>query len=245
VDYIECTTDATAVPLVADILDERVPANEPVTGQAMTVAIRRLSDNKWWDFVALAWDTFTTYALIEASNKAAMTDSGDGSYFYLWNHHAADPGATADYVAVYCVPSGTWRGMQYALLRFAPDVVREDVWTDARGGYQDELAGANMPADLDTVKGYTDLIDDETNGLAAIRAALLTAAGVADLDLATYEATAKSGTKLGEMIAGARAWGIGRLAISGTTLTLYEADGVTVICTFALASDYSTRSAPA
>jgi len=42
--------------------------------------------------------------------------------------------------------------------------------TAARAGYLDELAAANIPADVDTLKGYCDKIDDATDGLTAIKA---------------------------------------------------------------------------
>jgi len=42
--------------------------------------------------------------------------------------------------------------------------------TAARAGYLDELAAANIPADIDTLKGYCDKIDDGTDGLTAIKA---------------------------------------------------------------------------
>ena len=77
-----------------------------------------------------------------------------------------------------------------------------------------------------------------TDGKAAI------AVAVADTDLATYEAAAKSGTKLGNMLAAARAGAFGKLDLAAGTLTLYEVDGVTVIATFTIAADYSTRTAP-
>jgi len=84
-------------------------------------------------------------------------------------------------------------------------------------------------------------------GASELAADALTAVAeaVADLDLAAYEAVAKSGTRLGDMIAAARAGALGRLELSGTTLTLYEADGSTVLARFTVAEDYSRRSAPA
>lgn len=58
-----------------------------------------------------------------------------------------------------------------------------DRLTAARAGYLDELGSANLPADVDALKTYCDVLDDATNGLAAIKALLVTAAGdVAGLD---------------------------------------------------------------
>jgi len=67
---------------------------------------------------------------------------------------------------------------------------------------------------------------------------------LAELSLAGYEATAKNGARLGDMVAAARAGALGRLELSGTTLTLYEVDGATVLARFTVAEDYSRRSAP-
>ena len=49
----------------------------------------------------------------------------------------------------------------------------------ARAGYLDELAAANIPADVDTLKTYCDILDDVTNGLAAIKAEVEGLAGAA------------------------------------------------------------------
>ena len=70
---------------------------------------------------------------------------------------------------------------------------------------------------------------------------------VADLDLATYEAAAKTGTKLGSLIVATRAGIAGKMTISGTTVTLYEVDGTTAIWTATLddATAPTERGAPA
>jgi hypothetical protein len=68
------------------------------------------------------------------------------------------------------------------------------------------------------------------------------AQAVVDIDLASYEAGAKNGTRLGNMVAAARAGALGRLQLSGGTLTLYEVDGSTVIARFTVAEDYSSRT---
>jgi len=101
----------TPQTLVLNVEDEDVPANNPVTGQTVTVAIRRSSDDKWYDFVAVIWDTFASYTAIGASNKQALTDKGDGTYAYQWDQTAADAGVVRDYEMVYEIPSGTYKGM--------------------------------------------------------------------------------------------------------------------------------------
>jgi len=42
----------------------------------------------------------------------------------------------------------------------------------ARAGYLDELAAANIPADIDTLKIYCDILDNVTNGLVNLKALL-------------------------------------------------------------------------
>ena len=42
-------------------------------------------------------------------------------------------------------------------------------YTAARAGYLDELAAANLPTDVDTLKTYCDILDNATNGLANIK----------------------------------------------------------------------------
>jgi len=102
--------------------------------------------------------------------------------------------------------------------------------TAIQSGLSTLAAGAEM-----------DLIDaPNSTAIAAAALALIEA------DLAGYEASAKTGTKLGEMMALIRAFAAGKFAINGSppVQTLYETDGVTEICTTPLASDYSTRGAP-
>lgn len=52
--------------------------------------------------------------------------------------------------------------------------------TAARAGYLDELAAANIPADVDTLKTYCDILDHATNGLANIKSLVDTLDTVAD-----------------------------------------------------------------
>ena len=44
-----------AVTFALSVIDRDTPANNPVTGEAPTIAIRRLSDDYWYDFVAGTW----------------------------------------------------------------------------------------------------------------------------------------------------------------------------------------------
>jgi len=52
--------------------------------------------------------------------------------------------------------------------------------TAARAGYLDELSAANLPADIDTLKGYCDILDDATNGLANIKSLIDTIDTIVD-----------------------------------------------------------------
>ena len=52
--------------------------------------------------------------------------------------------------------------------------------TAVRAGYLDELAAANLPADIDTLKGYCDILDDAVNGLANIKSLIDTIDTVVD-----------------------------------------------------------------
>jgi len=104
--------------LILSLIDEVTVGNNPVTGQTATVAIRRLSDGKWFDFVDVTWDTIATYALLDASNKQALTDNGDGTYGYAWNQATADASDEADYEMTFAVPSGTYQGMAHDTYSF-------------------------------------------------------------------------------------------------------------------------------
>jgi hypothetical protein len=101
------------IPLVVRVIDDDVPANNPVTGLSCTVAVRRLADDKWYDFTANAWDTASGYGSLGASCQQALADKGDGSYAWLWNQGSADAGAENDYEMTYAVTaSGVYVGRQ-------------------------------------------------------------------------------------------------------------------------------------
>jgi len=93
--------------LVLVVEDEDTPANNPVTGLTCQVAIRRLSDGKWYDFVANAWDTVASYGSLAASNVQALTDNTDGTYSVEWDQAEADASAEREYVMTYEVTAGT------------------------------------------------------------------------------------------------------------------------------------------
>ncbi len=97
------------------------------------------------------------------------------------------------------------------------------------------LDGYDPPTKSEMDAGFAGLDDPSAAEIAT---------AVVNIDLASYEAAAKNGAKLGNMVAAARAGALGRLELSGTMLTLYEVDGSTILARFTVAEDYSSRSAP-
>lgn len=136
--------------------------------------------------------------------------------------------------------------------------------TTAGDGIEAAGAGGGYDVNADIV-GTISTVTDVTNGVTladdaitaakiapdAIGSSELAASAVTEIvagllagDWASAEAGAESSTTVAGALALIRAAVAGRIAISGTTLTVYEADGTTVIATYTIASDYSTRSAP-
>lgn len=112
----------TAARLALSIIDERTPANNPVTGQTPTASIRRLSDGRWWNFVASTWDTVAAYSGLGTEHKQALTSQTDGSYATTWNQNTADAGAEADYEVVFEVASGMYEGIDHEVWQFRTPV---------------------------------------------------------------------------------------------------------------------------
>jgi hypothetical protein len=98
---VQMRAPGETVTFVLSIVDEGTPGNNPVVGETATVALRRLSDDKWWDWVAGAWDVVANYAALGAEHKQALTDKGDGTYEVDWDQSANDAGAERQYVASY------------------------------------------------------------------------------------------------------------------------------------------------
>lgn len=105
-------------------------------------------------------------------------------------------------------------------------------------------AGTVTAAAIDT--GAIDADAVAADAVTEIQAGLstLTLTQIIEADLAGYEATG-TGTRLADMLVLMRACLAGRIALSGTTLTVYEADGTTAIATYTVAADGTTRSTPA
>jgi hypothetical protein len=102
------------VQLSLAIRDEGTPANDPVTGEAPTVALYRVSDGAYYDFVSGLWDAVADYASLGAEHLEALTDEDDGTYTYAWTR----PTGAGVYIAIYEVPAGTYQGMTYDVWAF-------------------------------------------------------------------------------------------------------------------------------
>ena len=103
----------TTQTLILVIIDEDDPTNNPVTGQSPTVAIRRLSDDRYYDFVAGTWQVAVSYSALLTSQLQALADEHDGSYAVAWDQAAADGGVSRDYEMIFAVPSGMYRGIAH------------------------------------------------------------------------------------------------------------------------------------
>jgi len=97
------------VQLSFAIRDEGTPANDPVTGESPTVALYRVTDGYYYDYVADAWDAVADYASLGVEHLQALTDEDDGTYTYEWTR----PTGSGVYIAIYEVPAGTYKGMSY------------------------------------------------------------------------------------------------------------------------------------
>jgi len=160
-DYILRTPGQT-VTLSLELVDNVTPANNPVTGETCVVSIRRLSDDKWFDFVAVAWDT-VAFGALAAEHKQALTDKSDGTYEHDWDQATADGGVARAYEMHYQVTSiGDFENMvskeQWVFTEelIAPtvDQVADEVWLDA-------ARARTLTAWLGGVKQVTFTLEDE------------------------------------------------------------------------------------
>lgn len=120
------------------------------------------------------------------------------------------------------------------------------VWQDLTAGSDfgtTGSVGALVKANLDTnVGSRSTYAGGDTSGtttlLSRIPGALTVSGGkvTATLDLTQAVPTSNTDQTVGDALNAARAQGFGKWAISGTTLTLYAADGTTAVRTFTLDS---------
>ncbi len=136
------------VPLVLRVVDDNAPENNPVTGLSCLVAIRRASDDKWYDFVAGKWDTVSGWESLGPEHQQALADKGDGSYAYAWDQAVADACAEGIYEMTYVVTGGEPYGGRQAgeVWRFTRETPRA-VWEEAPAGRLLGLLGENQYLD--------------------------------------------------------------------------------------------------
>ncbi len=102
-DTILCKP-ASTLTLACSVVDDLTPANNPITAETVVLSLRRLSDDKWWDFLAATWDT-VAFGSLGDEHKQAMTDKGDGTYEWDFNQTTIDGGVEREYLAYYRVTS--------------------------------------------------------------------------------------------------------------------------------------------
>ena len=145
------------VPLVLRVIDDNVPANNPVTGLSCTVSIRRLADDKWYDFSVGSWDAASGWGSLTAAGKQALVDKGDGSYECLWNQGAADGGGEGEYEVTYAVAStGSYAGRQAGeTWRFTRETAGA-VWEQAQAAH---TTAGTMGAEMAALETQAALLD--------------------------------------------------------------------------------------
>ena len=192
--------------------------------------------------------------LIQVS--AGAEEPTDGSYLDQVMHKDAgqtfDPTTDSLEAIRDTAPLGTaMRGTDNAAL--AATALTDATWTDARAGYLDELAAANLPTDIttidtvvDAIKAVTDNLPDSgaLNDLAAILADTGTAGVVISVTTqqAIADETLKRGVSNVEDTADATSIAALVLAafesvIAGATWTIYKTDHATTFTTRTVTTD--------
>ncbi len=132
-----------------------------------------------------------------------------------------------------------------ALLLGIPDTVAHTLLTDIAAGNVTNVTGSVATATALGAQAKLDVNAEADTAIADGKAAI--AAAVTDVDLATYEAAAATGTKLGNFLALIRAVTAGTFdrSTDDLTLTFHEVDGTTHLCKIVLSSDRSERTGAA
>ncbi len=123
------------------------------------------------------------------------------------------------------------RGTDNAAL--AATALTDVTWTDVRAGYLDELAAANIPADVDAILADTNEL--QTDDVPGLIAALnnISAADILTTQLTeSYAADGAAPTLTQSLMMIQQI--LGDFSISGTTLTVLQVDGLTTAATFTL-----------
>ena len=193
------------IPLVLRVIDDNTPGNNPVTGLSCIVAIRRGSDDKWYDFVAGEWGTAAGWGSLGAEHKQALADKGDGSYACAWDQAAADGATERDYEMTYMVTAGAGylgrqAGEEWRFTREAPSAV----WEEAQSGHTDAGTMGGQMALLSRAVGllgenqYMDeVVADEQGRMTAGRLRLYLNAGSVGTDADVIAAYAIEATYTG------------------------------------------------
>jgi hypothetical protein len=103
-------TPGQTVVLSLSLIDNVTPANNPVTGETCVVSIRRLSDDRWFNFTTWDWDA-VAFSSLTSANRQDLADKGDGSYQVEWDQATADAGATRTYCMYYRAVGGAFASM--------------------------------------------------------------------------------------------------------------------------------------
>lgn len=75
---------------------------DPVTGLAVDLAVRRVgSSTVWYDWIAAAWDSGLTEATLGAEHRVTLTDNGDGTYSTAFDQATIDASANQTYLFIY------------------------------------------------------------------------------------------------------------------------------------------------
>jgi hypothetical protein len=211
---------------------------DSVVGYFRVVPADVVRDDVWTDAKA----AFLTGAVALEATLTALKGAG-------WTTETlkAIKDAQALEATLTAIKGATWSTQTLEVIVAYVDEL-ETRLTAARAGYMDKIqylpaAAAGGASGLALFGDKMDLVD--APNATALAAA---ATAVTEKDLAGYEALAKSGTKLGNMLALLRGRDAGKLVMTATTstatLVVYEADNVTVMATYDIPLDYNDQGAP-
>ena len=105
----------------------------PVTGETISVELRRLSDGRYFDWTTLVWSTSPT-----GDKEDNLTEKTwlPGFYTKSWDHSVYDPDNIADYTAIYrnAVAPNQFTVVEIYSFNIdwsvAGDAIADEVWTE-------------------------------------------------------------------------------------------------------------------